>query len=180
MLYTIVESKKINQQQDLIFKTYYKKIVSKYYKATRNQMLSEDLAIEVIEKVFRSMKKQYNPQQSLGAWVSTITSNHLIDYYRKNAAKKNQVEKNTGYGEYPATCYNQVEDSQIDTDSIMEDIKNEIRKLSAEDQIIVKNVAFYNISYEEVGEQLNLSVRTVKNRMNKIKSQIKHNIKVLS
>lgn len=142
-------------------------------------MLSEDLAIEVIEKVLRSMESQYDPQHSLGAWVSTIASNHLIDYYRKNAAKKNRVEKNTGYGDYPATCYNQAEESEIDTNAMMADIKNEIKKLSIEDQVIVKYVAFYNIPYEEVGEQLNLSVRTVKNRMNKIKSQIKHNIKVL-
>lgn len=142
-------------------------------------MLSEDLAIEVIEKVLRSMEAQYDPQQSLGAWVSTIASNHLIDYYRKNSAKKNTIEKNTSYGDYPTTCYSQASDSEADLNDIMVDIKKEIKKLSKEDQTIVKYIAFYNISYEEVGEQLNLSVRTIKNRMNKIKTQIKHNIKIL-
>lgn len=179
MLSNITKSREVNQQHELIFKTYYKKVVSKYYKATKNQMLSEDLGIEVVEKVIRSMESQYNPQHSLGAWVSTIASNHLIDYYRKNAAKKNQVEKSTSYGEYPLACYNQTGESEIDTNAMMTDIKNEIKKLSIEDQVIIKYVAFYNISYEEVGEQLNLSVRTVKNRMNKIKSQIKCNMKVL-
>lgn len=142
-------------------------------------MLSEDLAIEAIEKVLRSVEVQYDPQQSMGAWVATIASNHLIDYYRKTSAKKNTVEKNTSYGDYPTTCYSQVSDSETDLNDIMVDIKKEIKKLSQEDQIIIKYIAFYNISYEEVSEQLNLSVRTIKNRMNKIKMQIKDNIKIL-
>lgn len=174
-----VSQQDLQRAESKIFNKYYRRIVAKYIKTLKNQFLAEDLALEVIEKILRKLSS-YDEAYSMDAWVGRISTNHLIDYFRKNAANKNAVERQTGYGDYPSACYEQTIEPEFETADVMVELKKEIKKLPEQDQIIIKNIAFFNASYEEVGEALNLSVRTVKNRMNKIKAKMKDKIKVLT
>lgn len=77
-------------------KNAYEKLFKKYFgyvkrgyelKLNYDNMLAEDLAMELFEKVFLILDK-YEPQYEFNTWLSKVASHHLIDYIRQIKAQK--------------------------------------------------------------------------------------------
>jgi RNA polymerase sigma-70 factor (ECF subfamily) len=74
---------------ETIFNAFYEKLVLLYInKRKLTTSVAEDLASEVLSKVWEKAP-MYNPKNSnVSTWVHTIASNHYIDYRRKEQRKE--------------------------------------------------------------------------------------------
>ena len=134
-------------------------------KMVNNKSDAEDLTIEAFGKAFKNIK-QYSPNFAFSTWLFKIASNNGIDFLRK---KRGVVVSIDGEG-------NDQEDSKPmsviseDLDPSEEMIKSQIvdlvhtvvAKLKPRYRTLVEMRYFQELSYEEISEQLNLPLGTVK------------------
>lgn len=131
------------------------------YKLTKNSEDSKDLFQETAYRALTNQDK-FRPGTNLKAWLFTIMRNIFINNYRKKVkantifdATDNQFYLNTG-GE---TVQNSAESGIL-----MQELKSMIDTL--DDSIRVPFLMhYYGYKYQEIAEQLDLPLGTVKSRI---------------
>jgi RNA polymerase sigma-70 factor (ECF subfamily) len=136
-------------------------------KMVNNKDDADDLTIEAFGKAFNRLK-QYTPQFAFSTWLFKIASNNAIDFIRK---KKNE-QLHTGNrtiaaedgGEYGFSFKSgdlDPEENFIKKQKI-ESLKLIVEKLKPKYRQLVEMRYYEELSYEEISEQLNLPIGTVK------------------
>ncbi len=135
-------------------------------KMTNNNDDAEDLTIETFGKAFNKLKL-YSPEFAFSTWLFRIASNNCIDFIRKRKIDVLRYEKD--YHEELETD-NAAKISDIEPDpeeslirkqkmDIMHDI---VDKLKPRYKKLIELRYFQEYSYEEISEELNLPIGTVK------------------
>lgn len=126
---------------------------------------ADDLTIEAFGKAFRKLH-QYTPNYAFSTWLFKIASNNCIDFIRKK--KKNTFSLNRSIdddgGEMEMDVKadvlnpeeNYIKDQKI---QLMQDV---VKKLKPRYRTLVELRYFKELSYEEIAEQLDLPLGTVK------------------
>ena len=136
-------------------------------KMTKDPYDAEDLTIEAFGKAFKRLSF-YTPDYAFSTWLFKIATNNCIDYLRSK--KKNTVsldiafgnENNDGYTGRDVAC------ETLDTEaSCMEKqkallMRKMVEKLKPNYRVLVELRYFKEYSYEEIAEELNLPLGTVK------------------
>ncbi len=134
-------------------------------KMTGHPSDAEDLTIETFGKAFKKIH-QYTPDYAFSTWLFKIASNHCIDFIRKK--KKNvlayeaneEIQESTNVKNLPGESIDP-EESFIRSQKVqlmrevVESLKPRYRKL-------VELRYFDELSYEEICEELDLPLGTVK------------------
>lgn len=134
-------------------------------KMVNNKIDAEDLTIEAFGKAFRNLS-QYSPSFAFSTWLFKIASNNCIDFLRK---KKNDVIS------LDNTTENSDQDQAIPLAANVLDPEEELIKEQKETvmRIIVTKLKpryrnlielryFKEFSYEEISQELDLPIGTVK------------------
>jgi RNA polymerase sigma factor (sigma-70 family) len=135
-------------------------------KMVNNKDDAEDLTIEAFGKAFRRLG-QYTPQFAFSTWLFKIASNNCIDYIRKKKIKAISIDQGfqTDDGD---TIEINVKDAVIDPAEAMEKeerikkMREIVDKLKPRYRKLVELRYFDELAYEEIAEQLNLPLGTVK------------------
>ncbi len=80
-----------NNANTELFNRYYKYIRGILYYKGINTTDSEDLAMCIFSKIFKNIRKFNHQKSSLKSWITTITKNTIIDYFRTNKNKHQTV-----------------------------------------------------------------------------------------
>lgn len=138
-------------------------------KMTNNKDDADDLTIEAFGKAFKNLK-QYTPDYAFSTWLFKIASNNCIDFIRK----KNQytISLDSEYNEESGTeISNFIPDDNLDPEEglINEQkigiIRDLVDKLKPHYRILIEMRYFKEFSYEEIAEELNLPIGTVKAKL---------------
>jgi RNA polymerase sigma factor (sigma-70 family) len=142
-------------------------------KMINNTVDAEDLTIEAFGKAFRNID-QYSPSFAFSTWLFKIASNNCIDFLRKKKTRQisivsNSNGSNSGYSDSIG------EDSslsiQSDTLDPEELLINDQKKLLLRELVdnlkpryrqLVEMRYFMEYSYEEIAEELDIPIGTVK------------------
>jgi RNA polymerase sigma factor (sigma-70 family) len=172
------------------FEAIYKKFNSKVFKfikvRVKNNMVSEELASMVAEelasdvmmKVFKKIDLFDESKSTLSTWIINIAKNTMIDYFRKKHLSTVSLEN--VYVDWA----NGDEDVQVDHLMALKDselnpldkmIENETSRtmydkfetLSEAEKIVASLHFFDGLSYDEVAEQLNMPLGTVKAKLHR-------------
>jgi RNA polymerase sigma-70 factor (ECF subfamily) len=135
-------------------------------KMVRNTDDAEDLTIEAFGKAFLRIN-QYSPDYAFSTWLFKIASNNCIDFIRKKRLQMTSMD--TRY-ESEDGEYNSMQVRAEDLDPEEEAIKNQkikmmrliVEKLKPHYRILVEKRYFEELSYEEIAEQMDLPLGTVK------------------
>ncbi len=137
-------------------------------KMVNNKTDAEDLTIEAFGKAFINIH-QYTPQFAFSTWLFRIASNNAIDFMRKkravtipleisNSADKNHnLERNISVREdtdTPEESYIRGQKAKI--------LRKIVAKLKPRYRNLLELRYFKEYSYEEIAEELNLPLGTVK------------------
>lgn len=134
-------------------------------KMVNNKDDADDLTIEAFGKAFRKLH-QYTPNYAFSTWLFKIASNNCIDFIRKK--KKNTFSLNRSVDEDGGEMEmdikadvlnpeeNYIKDQKI---QLMQDV---VKKLKPRYRTLVELRYFKELSYEEIAEQLDLPLGTVK------------------
>ena len=136
-------------------------------KMVSNRTDAEDLTIEAFGKAFTNIH-QYAPQYAFSTWLFRIASNNAIDFLRKKKAVTVPLEptsndKTVG-GEYNYNVRSETDDPEenfIRTQNAAI-LRKVVARLKPRYRTLLEWRYFKEYSYEEIAQELNLPLGTVK------------------
>ena len=148
---------------------------------------AEDLTIEAFGKAFNSLK-QYTPNYAFSTWLFKIATNNCIDFLRKKKKKTmsidNSIENKDG-DEITIELKSDARTPEQETirDQKIELMRSYVKKLKPRYETLVEMRYFKEMSYEEISNELNLPLGTVKAQLFRAReflyNLMKHNIETI-
>lgn len=136
------------------------------FKMVRHQDDADDLTIEAFGKAF-SRLDQYSPSFAFSTWLFKIASNNCIDFIRKKRIKVTSME--TGYtNDDGEVLFIEAKNQTMDPEETIihgqkvQHMRMLVSKLKPRYRELVEKRYFEELSYEEIAEELNLPIGTVK------------------
>ncbi|MGB0137643.1 MAG: RNA polymerase sigma factor [Flavobacteriales bacterium] len=135
-------------------------------KMVNNSDDAEDLTIEAFGKAFKRLH-QYTPQFAFSTWLFKIASNNCIDHIRKK--RINALSLDAGYTNSDGeTMEINIADGKLDPEETMEKMervkkmREVVTKLKPRYRELVELRYFKELSYEEISQELDIPLGTVK------------------
>ncbi|HEY7886148.1 MAG TPA: sigma-70 family RNA polymerase sigma factor [Cellvibrionaceae bacterium] len=124
---------------------------------------ADELVQEVMTSIWRNADKYTESLASVSTWIFTITRNQRIDLLRKAGRRKAEIVLETeDLWEIPAED-NVVHSIQALTASRF--MRESIKQLPEEQMIAVKKVYYEGKTHQEVAEELQIPLGTLKGRL---------------
>ncbi len=149
-----------------LMERYRESIYHTMYKMVHNKDDAEDLTIEAFAKAFRKLDS-YTPTYAFSTWLFRIATNNGIDYIRKKRIKMLSIDDPLGE-DGVQDFSNNLKSNALDPEEryirqqrkkIMRDLLN---KLSPKYKRMIELRFFDELSYQEISEELELPIGTVK------------------
>lgn len=134
-------------------------------KMVKNKSDADDLTIEAFGKAFKNIH-QYTPNFAFSTWLFKIASNNCIDFLRKRKANTISIEGqlDDSGNEMPISI--QTDSPDPEEDMIKKQkatlMQNVVEKLKPRYRELVRLRYFKEYSYEEIAEEMNIPIGTVK------------------
>jgi RNA polymerase sigma-70 factor (ECF subfamily) len=130
---------------------------------------AEDAAQEIFLKAYQNLER-YDTNRKFINWVLTIASNHCIDRLRRRRLRI--VPFDEMISSSVNTERNLGPESTLIEQEERETIQEMLKRLGPRDRAVVVLKYWYEMSYEEIGEMLSLSVSAVKSRLHRARREI--------
>lgn len=133
-------------------------------KMVNNPSDAEDLMIEAFGKAFKSID-QYTPSFAFSTWLFKIATNNCIDFIRKKRANLISIDQSN---ENQDTQSITIQSDTLDPEEHMINeqkivlLRDVISKLKPRYRTLVELRYFKEFSYEEISEELDVPLGTVK------------------
>lgn len=148
-------------------------------KMVRNESDAEDLSIEAFEKAFKKLD-QYVPQYAFSTWLFRIATNHCIDFIRKKKLRTTSIdeasENEKSWGIQIETKNKDPEEKFIEKQKINL-MREVVSKLNDPYKTLVELRYFDELSYEEIAEQREIPLGTVKAQLFRARSLLADQIR---
>jgi RNA polymerase sigma-70 factor (ECF subfamily) len=138
------------------------------YRMLGDHFEAEDASQETFMRACKSMKT-YDNKRSFSTWVLSIAAHYCIDQLRKKRLNITHIDDNP-YQELPDPGPNP-EVSLSDSEQ-QKRIRNLLNVLSDTDRAAVIMFYWYEFSYEEIANALNLSLSAVKSRLHRARTKL--------
>jgi RNA polymerase sigma-70 factor (ECF subfamily) len=169
--------------ENLIFNEIYKKYHNDIlnlikFKINNKIEIAEELTNDVFVKVSKHLNS-FDPEKSqLRTWLFTIANNTVIDYYRTNKNKDNTITAIESFKGLDIVNTHQSDNvmSVINGEEINKNINIAINRLSGIYKIIAKQYFLNEYSYEEISEQNEIPIGTVKAYIHRVREILKENL----
>jgi RNA polymerase sigma factor (sigma-70 family) len=133
-------------------------------KMVNNASDAEDLTIEAFGKAFKNLE-QYAPNYAFSTWLFKIATNNCIDFIRKKKANTVSLDQNDDDSDKAPTdimaSILDPEESMI-KDQKLKIMRNIVSRLKPRYRKLIELRYFKEYSYEEISEELELPIGTVK------------------
>ncbi len=154
----------------------YTKLLSRYrdsiyfmlLKMVGNKVDAEDLTIEAFGKAFRNIEL-YSPSYAFSTWLFKIASNNGIDFLRRKRCKLVSIDQEAddkddgGSVRQITVCADDPDPSEsMITSQTVDAVRAVVDKLKPRYKTLVELRYFKELSYEEIAEQLQMPLGTVK------------------
>jgi RNA polymerase sigma-70 factor (ECF subfamily) len=136
-------------------------------KMTNNPHDAEDLTIEAFGKAFKKLH-QYTPDYAFSTWLFKIASNNCIDFIRKKKKYTFSMDQNFDDDESGTELASKIPAETLDPEEEM--VKKQkiklmhevVEKLKPHYRTLIELRYFKEFSYDEIAQELNLPLGTVK------------------
>jgi RNA polymerase sigma-70 factor (ECF subfamily) len=135
-------------------------------KMVNNQNDAEDLTIEAFGKAFKRLH-QYTPAFAFSTWLFKIASNNCIDFIRKKRIKALSLDAGYTSDDGDSVAFS-IRDGKLDPEESYEKQEREkkmrevVTQLKPRYRTLVELRYFKELSYDEISEELDLPLGTVK------------------
>jgi RNA polymerase sigma factor (sigma-70 family) len=133
-------------------------------KMVNNSSDAEDLTIEAFGKAFKNIN-QYTPNYAFSTWLFKIATNNCIDFIRKKRLNNISLDQNSLHEDSaPMTIPSDTLDPEENMISQQKVIlmRAVVSKLKPRYRKLIELRYFHEFSYEEISEELELPIGTVK------------------
>ncbi len=135
-------------------------------KMVNNKSDAEDLTIEAFGKAFKNLG-QYSPNYAFSTWLFKIASNNCIDFLRKkrtNIVSIDSANDDDNENETPIHLKDEMPDPEEGLIKQQKAIlmRTVVKKLKPRYRTLIELRYFKEFSYEEIADELDLPLGTVK------------------
>jgi len=153
-----------------LFNDYYTELCRKAYHIVNNKEISEDIVQDVFLKLWDKRNKIVITT-SLGAYLNRMVFNESISFLRKN---KSFLEF---FDEIEQTETNHKPDDKIEEKELKTIINSAINGLPPRCKTIFLLSRTEELTYKQIAEQLDVSIKTVENQMGKALKLLRKTLK---
>lgn len=135
-------------------------------KMTNNPVDADDLTIEAFGKAFKNIH-QYTPDYAFSTWLFKIASNNCIDFIRKKKKNTFSIDKSFDNSEGDDLSNNLPSQTLDPEEELIKDqkiklMRQVVEKLKPHYRTLIELRYFKEYSYEEIAQELELPLGTVK------------------
>ncbi len=135
-------------------------------KMVNNSDDADDLTIEAFGKAFNRLD-QYSPTYAFSTWLFKIASNNCIDFIRKKRIKITSMDSGIKTDDGDILYFDAESNTMDPEETIMHNqkvlhMRELVSKLKPRYRVLVEKRYFEELSYEEISEELDLPLGTVK------------------
>ncbi len=151
----------------IFFNSFYEYVVRYIQFRIGINEVAEDIAQELFYKIWKN-RTSINTELSFKAYVYTITNNLINDYFReqKNTISMDTMEDEILHASTPYSIYEKNELKQMILDCASE--------LSEKTKIVFLMSRIEDLSYKEIAERLNISIKTIEVHIGKALKAIRN------
>lgn len=125
-----------------------------------------DITQDIFMKIYTNIDK-FKEDRSFSSWIHKIAKNYCIDYWRKN--RKNimvlKIEENLCRDE-------QTPENEAVKEYDVINLRNKLLHLDADLRLLITLRDIQDLSYQEISENLDLPLGTVKSRINRARIKL--------
>lgn len=161
-----------------IYSDSHKIVLGFIQRKVNNLVVAEELANDVFVKVHKHLNNYDETKSAMKTWIMNITSNVVIDYYRKKKLQTISLNKDFDSEEKATTFedklvhYGQTPDEVLNSKELSNTIDEAIVDLGTSDF----EVAYYffkeELTYQEISDELNIPLGTVKGKINRARKSL--------
>ena len=147
---------------DLLFDKYYTYLCNVVYRVINDADYAEDIVQELFTDIWRK-RDSINVQTSLRAYLRRASVNRSLNHIRKKRMKFDEneeaiidIESNTINGQ-----------QEMERDELEQRIHDCIDALPPKCKLVFSLSRFENMSYQEIADHLEISIKTVENQISK-------------
>ena len=146
------------------------------YEKISNQDIAKDLTIESLGKAFKKIHL-YKPDFTFSTWLFTVARNHCIDYLRKKKLPTFSIDKMMVNDDGRKSNFD-LESKDPNPEQILmkkqriKILRRIVDQLKPKYRDLVKLRYFKEYSYEEVAQELDLPLGTVKAQLHRSRDQL--------
>jgi RNA polymerase sigma-70 factor (ECF subfamily) len=171
--FTLVDLAKEGDQKSYaeLMQRYKKPVYHMILKMIKNSDDAEDLTIEAFAKAFKNLTK-FNPQYTFSTWLFRIATNNCIDFIRKKKLDTMSIHSSYSDDNGDAVAID-IRDNRLNPQELA--IKNQkidlmrmfVKQLPPKYQILVELRYFKEFSYQEISDELNAPLGTIKAQLHR-------------
>ena len=155
---------------EILIKRHKQRVYSFIYSKVYDRDIAEDVFQDTFIKVIRTLKRgKYNEEGKFLPWALRIANNLVIDYFRKNNARKMISEASSTSDSFNVfTHMRSHEENWLEytmRSELEEQLVQSIDYLPVLQQEVVRMRIFEDLSFKEIAEQKNISINTALGRM---------------
>jgi len=137
-------------------------------KYLKNRMDAEDLTSEIFERL--TQKISAHDITNFKSWLYSVTKNECFMRLRKKSIQTDELQEHW-LGEIPSE-----EDDFEQKEIILNQLANEIEGLKEEQQLCIRLFFIEKKSYEQISQELNISLKQVKSAVQNGKRNLKNRL----
>ena len=141
-------------------------------KMVNNPSDAEDLTIEAFGKAFRNLDS-YTPRFAFSTWLFMIATNNCIDFIRKKQSSPVPLDQlQDGMGNLTINIQSDLPDPEeaLINDQKIAILRKIVNQLKSPYREIIEMRYYKEYSYEEISEEMNIPIGTVKAQLYRAKS----------
>lgn len=142
-----------------LFKEFYPLVCSGIFRLVKDQDLAQDLGQKVFIR-FWEKRETLHITSSVKSYLYKMGVNEGLAYLR-SARIMEQEDQIPDFTDHSAT------EEEVLANELKEQIQKAISTLPSKCQLVFKLSRFENLSYKEIAEKLDISIKTVENQMGK-------------
>lgn len=165
-----------------LMKNYRDSLYFMMLKMTNNPQDADDLTIEAFGKAFRNLK-QYTPDYAFSTWLFKIASNNCIDFLRKkkmnDAISLDNGDKEEGTDDLADIIHSptRTPEEEIIRQQKIQALREVVDKLKPHYRRLIELRYYEEFSYEEISQQLDIPVGTIKAQLFRAREFLYHILK---
>ncbi|QFT90741.1 ECF RNA polymerase sigma factor SigW [Bacillus sp. THAF10] len=153
------------QAYSFIINRYKNRLYAVILRMVKNPDDAQDLVQECFIKAYEQLAK-YDQKGSFPGWLYRVSVNHCMDYFRKK--KLEMVEFSEDHGGVNVTP----EIAYLQKEKYMH-LEKLLAHLSKEDRLIILLKYTKDLTYEEIGQLLEIPVQSVANKIHRAKKKMR-------
>lgn len=158
---------------EIIFKRYYQELYRFAYTYLRDQVPSEEMAQEVFLYMWEK-RGQIEIKTTLKTYMYSAIKNKCLNYIKYEVPRKNELEES-----HLSLMTTEQPDREEDTERLKKFLEEAINALPTKCRQIFVLSRNAGLTYEEIAEEMDISIKTVENQMSIALKKLRESLKPL-